>query len=63
MPFSSFFYFNCEREGKQSNFIFSCYWDTHNGARIIYLFICSSFVFLKLTGRNYIGYLHEEEIV
>ena len=52
MLFSSFFSFNCEHENKQSNFIVSCYWDPRNGARIIYLFICSSVIFLTVTGRN-----------
>ena len=37
--FFVFFFFNCEDEGKQCNFIFSCYWGRHNGARIIYLLI------------------------
>ena len=58
--FFIFFSFNCEQESKQSNFILSCYWDPYNGARIIYSFIhlfaiCSSFIFLTLTGRNEIA--------
>ena len=50
--FSSFISFTYEHESKQSNFIFSCYWDPHNSARRVYLFICLSFIFHTVTVRN-----------